>query len=234
MSESQRTTFKRPRTEQYVEASTLTSMTGQGKDKFADVIVKELMDNALDASESSGVAPEVTLEVVSRVVGDGVTITVGDNAGGIPYETVHDALNFDVLVSDKAAYRSPTRGMQGNALKTVFGIPFALGSTEPIVIEAKKNRHEVSVWKDETDSLLTHCVDTDLDELRAGTVVTAHVPRAGTGDGYINRRDFDPGFWAQAFALFNPHASVRIQHFEEGIYLESKGARFRRFLPSDP
>lgn len=213
-----RETSKIPRTEEYVEASTLTSMTGQSKSRFADVVVKELMDNALDASETAGVAPEVTLEVVSRDRWDGVNITVSDNAGGIPESTVQDALDFNVLVSDKAHYRSPTRGMQGNALKTVFGIPYALGSTEPIVVEAKKTRHEVRVWKDETDRLLTRCSDTDLDEPRPGTSVTAHVPRTGTGDGYSNRKDFDPNFWAQAFALINPHASVRIRHSKQGSY----------------
>jgi DNA topoisomerase VI subunit B len=205
---------KIPRTEEYVEAAKLTSMTGQSPHKFADVVVKELMDNALDASETAGVAPEVTLEVVSRDRWEGVTITVSDNAGGIPESTVHDAIDFNVLVSDKARYRSPTRGMQGNALKTVFGIPYALGSEEPIVVEARKVRHEVQMQKDETDQLLPRCLDTDLDEPRPGTSITAHVPWQGTCLGY--GENFDPTFWAQAFALFNPHVSVKISHSEQG------------------
>lgn len=147
MKKLQRTTFKISRAAQYIEARALTAMTGQGEGKFADVVTKELMDNALDACETSGVAPEITLAVEERFSG-GVAITVSDNAGGILPETVHGALDFNVLVSDKAAYRSPTRGAQGNALKTVFGIPHALGSLEPVVVEARGTRHEARVWKD--------------------------------------------------------------------------------------
>jgi hypothetical protein len=243
----QRTTFKTSRAAQYVEARALTAMTGQSKSKFADVVVKELMDNALDACEASGVASEVTLAAGGRGIG-GVSITVSDNAGGIPYETVHGALDFNTLVSDKAAYRSPTRGAQGNALKTVFGIPHALGSLEPVVVEAGKTRHEVRVWKDEAGQLRIQCDDTDLDEPRSGTAVAAHVPRSGTGDGYTNRANFDPEFWARAFSLFNPHAKVKIQRFEEDVYLGKRSglvsgdsyhptrapAKRFKYVPTDP
>jgi hypothetical protein len=242
----QRTTFKTSRAAQYVEARALTAMTGQSTGKFADVVTKELMDNALDACETAGVAPDITLAVEERFSG-GVAITVSDNAGGIPSETVHDALDFNVLVSDKAAYRSPTRGAQGNALKTVFGIPYALGSLEPVVVEAQGTRHEARVWKDPAGQLRVQLDDTDLEEPCLGTSITAHVPLRGA-HGYTKK--FDPEYWARAFSLFNPHTTVRIQRFEEGVYLgesrgpvsedsyqptrdASRGKRFK-YVPSDP
>jgi DNA topoisomerase VI subunit B len=217
VSKLHRTTFKTSRAAQYVEARALTAMTGQRESKFADVVVKELMDNALDACESTGVAPEITLAVEDRL-SEGVAITVSDNASGIPQDTVHGALNFAVLVSDKAAYRSPTRGAQGNALKTVFGIPHALGSLEPVVVEARGTRHEARVWKDPAGELRVLCDDTDLDEPRPGTSVTVHVPPKGTGRRFFEP-EFDPEFWVGAFSLFNPHATVKIQRSEEGVYL---------------
>jgi DNA topoisomerase VI subunit B len=155
-------------------------------------VTKELMDNALDACETSGVAPEITLAVEERFSG-GVAITVSDNAGGILPETVHGALDFNVLVSDKAAYRSPTRGAQGNALKTVFGIPHALGSLEPVVVEARGTRHEARVWKDPAGQLRIQCDDTDLEEPRSGTSVAAHVPHKGAGGLFYTKR-FDSEF----------------------------------------
>ena len=82
-----------------------------------------------------------------------MAIVVSDNGTGVPPKTVRDALDFSVRVSDKAAYRSPTRGAQGNALKTVFGIPPALGSLEPVVVEARGLRHEIRVWKDPAGEL---------------------------------------------------------------------------------
>jgi DNA topoisomerase VI subunit B len=249
MTKLQRTTFKTSRAAQYVEARALQAMTGQYKGAFADVVVKELMDNALDATETAGVAPEITLEVEGRR--DSVAgITVTDNGPGIPPETVHGALDFDVLVSDKAAYRSPTRGAQGNALKTVFGIPPALGSLEPVVVEARGLRHEARVWKDPAGELRVQCDDTSGSSSAGengrtgGTSVTAPVPAKG-------RLSFEPGEWARAFALFNPHASVKIRQFDEGadhadmvnprgrfsrILTNRPASRPRRFkyLPSDP
>jgi len=249
MTKLQRTTFKTSRAAQYVEARALTAMTGQAKHRFADVVAKELMDNALDACETSGIAPEIALVAEERFSGD-IAITVLDNASGIPQSTVHDALNFDVLVSDKAVYRSPTRGAQGNALKTVFGIPYALGSLEPVVVEAQGTRHEARVWKDPAGQLRIQCDDTDLGERRNGTSVTAHVHRQGTGAyvGPRSREVFDSAFWAKAFSLFNPHAKVRIQRFQEGVYLGERGApvsddsylptrdpaRRFKYLPADP
>src|SRR4051812_28915694 len=103
MTKLKRTTFKTSRAAQYVEARALTAMTGQGVHRFADVVAKELVDNALDACETVGVAPEIALGVEGEEYSGDVTITVRDNGGGIPENTVHDALNFDVLVSDKAA-----------------------------------------------------------------------------------------------------------------------------------
>jgi len=243
----QRTTFKTSRAAQYVEARALTAMTGQGEGKFADVVAKELFDNALDACETSGVAPEITLAVEEQVSG-GVVITVSDNASGIPQDTMHGALNFDVLVSDKAAYRSPTRGAQGNALKTIFGIPHALGSLEPVVVEAKGTRHEARVWKDPAGQLRVQCDDADLEELRSGTSVTAHVPYKGTSGLFYTKIRFDPGFWARAFSLFNPHAKVKIQRFQEGVYQGKSSvpvsedsylptrdpAKRLKYVPSDP
>jgi len=196
----QRTTFKTSRAAQYVEARALASMTGRGSRLFATVVAKELMDNALDACETARVAPEVTLEVArdDRRIG----ITVADNGPGIPPETVRGALDFNSLLSDKAAYRSPTRGAQGNALKTVFGIPYALGSLAPVVIEARGLRHAVRVWKDPAGELRVQCDDTDIPRVH-GTRVRVLLP--------AERQLFEPDDWAKAFALFNPHALVRIR-----------------------
>ena len=240
MAQLQRTTFKTSRAAQYVEARALTSMTGQAKEKFASVVVKELMDNALDACETAEVAPEIALEAR---LGPSTRIAVSDNGSGIPPETVRAALDFNVLVSDKAAYRSPTRGAQGNALKTVFGIPHALGSLEPVVIEARGLRHEVRVWKDPAGNLRVQCDETDSPRTR-GTSVAVDVPLVGELD---YEKDFNPEYWARAFALFNPHAAVKISRFDSSDLGESEVPSFEdfyqptrdpsnrfKYLPGDP
>ncbi len=70
-------------------------MTGQPPTYFAAVVLKELLDNALDACETAGVAPEIFVDPREGDWG-GPIISVTDNAGGIPPETVTSILDFNV------------------------------------------------------------------------------------------------------------------------------------------
>src|SRR5829696_816352 len=152
MNKLQRTTFETSRAAEYFDARQLSTLTGVAQHEFASVVLKELVDNALDACETHGVQPEVVVEVEGQQAhytdgtsrDDGlVKITITDNGTGIPPETVRKVLNFETRTSDKAAYRSPTRGAQGNALKTVIGIPYALGYKGPIFITGQGVRHAI-------------------------------------------------------------------------------------------
>src|SRR5690348_2494885 len=106
------------RDREYFEVAELQTMTGQPVGRFAAVLLKELLDNALDAAEQAGVAPVV--HVGFRLGRRTARLYVADNGGGIPAEVLDAVTDFSVRVSDKAAYRSPTRGAQGNALKTIL------------------------------------------------------------------------------------------------------------------
>jgi DNA topoisomerase VI subunit B len=121
-----RTTFEVSRASEYFDARQLSALTGVPQIEFASVCLKELVDNSLDACETAGVSPEIGIDVYGDE--DTLRISVMDNGPGIPPELVHKVLDYNIRVSDKAAYRSPTRGAQGNALKTVIGIPYALGA----------------------------------------------------------------------------------------------------------
>jgi DNA topoisomerase VI subunit B len=120
-----RTTFETSRDSEYYELRGLQAQTGQPAEMFAAVAFKELVDNALDACETLGVAPRIVIDL--REQEDRLTLSVHDNGSGILPDTVRRILNFQTRTSDKAVYRSPTRGAQGNALKTVLGMPCAFG-----------------------------------------------------------------------------------------------------------
>src|SRR3954466_6648560 len=63
---------------------------------------------------------------------------------GIPAKTIEGALDFTVRVSSREAYVSPTRGAQGNALKTIFAMPFVLdGERGWVEIESGGIRHVI-------------------------------------------------------------------------------------------
>lgn len=205
-----RETFATPRAAaEFFESRGLQGQTGQPVERFAEVLIKELVDNALDAAESAERAPVVSIELTER---DGqLQLTVTDNGPGMAPELVERMLDFSVLVSDKAAYRSPTRGLQGNALKTIIGIPHALGSAEPVTIEARGVRHTITAGIDPAGELrIGHEPDAVLPE-RPGTAVTVAVPTAG--------QQFAGWRWALGYALVNPHATVRIRATAAAGYL---------------
>src|SRR4030095_5844965 len=84
------------------------------------VVLKELMDNALDACEEAEVAP-----VISITVKPG-SIVIEDNGDGIKTGTIRSILDYSIRVSSREAYVSPTRGAQGNALKTILAMGYVL------------------------------------------------------------------------------------------------------------
>jgi DNA topoisomerase VI subunit B len=101
------------------------------------VVLKELTDNALDAAEEAGIPPVV------RVRLDGSVLEIADQGPGIPDDVITDILDFTVRVSSREAYVGPTRGAQGNALKTIVAMPFALEAVMDLRGgEAQMNGHE--------------------------------------------------------------------------------------------
>jgi hypothetical protein len=101
---------------------------------------------------------------------------VADNGRGIAPETIRRILDYNVLASDKSAYRSPTKGMQGNAWKTLLGIPPALGVNEPIVIESQGLRHEIAAALDPGGNVVVSYPKPQPSPLTTGTRVTLPLP----------------------------------------------------------
>jgi DNA topoisomerase VI subunit B len=105
------------------------------------VILKELNDNALDAAEEA----EIALVISIAVKGD--SITVADNGSGIPADTIKGILDYAIRVSSREAYVSPTRGAQGNALKTILPMAYVLNerleACGETIIEARGTAHHI-------------------------------------------------------------------------------------------
>jgi DNA topoisomerase VI subunit B len=100
--------------------------------------LKELVDNALDSTEEAGIAPVIEISVSQD------DITVADNGPGIAPETVADIIDYTARVSSREAYVSPTRGAQGNALKTVLAMPFALDEERgETILESQGVAHRI-------------------------------------------------------------------------------------------
>jgi hypothetical protein len=213
----------------FLEARALVSQTGQPESQFGGVVVKELLDNALDACETAAVPPEITVTVEAGA--DIRRVTVADNGNGIPPETVAAILDYSTLTSDKALYRSPCRGAQGNALKTIIGIPYALGIADPVVVEARGVRHVITVGLDPAGNVTVRH-DREQSPRTTGTACTVPLP-AGL--------DLHAARWVDGYALVNPHATFTVAehaHDDDGedpeIYKATAAAGWRKPVPTDP
>src|SRR4051794_21099005 len=114
-----RQTFTTSRQLEYFTKNELVTQTGYDPSSwFPYVVVKELVDNSLDVADSAG--PRICVSLDESV------LTVSDNGPGIPPDVVRRITDFSSRTSDKSMYISPTRGAQGNALKTVLAIPYVL------------------------------------------------------------------------------------------------------------
>ena len=134
----ERTTFATSRLLDFCSEKELVAQTGHQTDDWPLVILKELVDNGLDACEESGVAPKI------KVVVDSSSITIADNGPGMPVETIRGALDYSVRASSREAYVSPTRGAQGNALPTMLAMPFVRnGDRGRVDISSRGHRHEI-------------------------------------------------------------------------------------------
>jgi DNA topoisomerase VI subunit B len=137
-----RQVFTISRLSEFCSQKELVSQTGHPVEQWPLVVLKELVDNALDACEEAGIAPEI--KVVVKAIPGAASITVTDKGPGMPAATVRGLLDFNVRVSSREAYVSPTRGAQGNAVKTLVAMAFALdGTTGETVIEAHGVRHHI-------------------------------------------------------------------------------------------
>ena len=130
-----RATFKTSRLLDFCSLKELSKQIGHSTDYWPLVILKELTDNAI---EEANAAPVIRIEV------GGGKVIIADEGPGIPAEIVADILDFSVRVSSREAYVSPTRGAQGNALKTIVAMAFALDG----IIK------QVFVWHDLLDAVL--------------------------------------------------------------------------------
>jgi hypothetical protein len=130
---------------EFASEKELVAQCGHESYEWAEVAFKELVDNAIDASEEAGIAPIVKITLTSGTKQQPTArIVFEDNGRGIPGETISNVINYNVRVSSREAYISPTRGRQGNALKTILAMAYVLtqnvGETR---IEARGIKHDI-------------------------------------------------------------------------------------------
>jgi DNA topoisomerase VI subunit B len=223
----ERTTFRTSRLLDFASEKELIAQIGHSRDAWPVVIAKELLDNSIDAAEEAGTAP------VIRVTVDRGRITVEDNGPGIPADVVEDILDFSVRVSSREAYVSPTRGAQGNALKTIVAMPFVLDGHRGLIdIEAHHARHVIDFGVDRIRQRPTVEHRVEPGNVATGTRIKVHWPDSacsileGAGPQFLQI--------ARQYAWLNPHLSITVDWFGERSTETASDPAWSKWKPSDP
>jgi DNA topoisomerase VI subunit B len=139
----ERSTFETSRRLEFFSEEELAMQIGFARAQWPLALLKELIDNALDAHETAGILPDlaVTLEADA--------LSIRDNGPGLPVATLERSLDYLVRVSDKVHYVSPSRGQLGNALKCVWAAPYvAHGEAGYVEVTTGGITHRIAVSLD--------------------------------------------------------------------------------------
>jgi DNA topoisomerase VI subunit B len=201
-----RTTFQTSRLLEFFSEKELQLQIGFAKAQWPIALLKELIDNPLDNCEMAGILPDIEITVEPD------RLSVRDNGSGLPVTTLKRSLNYQVRVSDKTYYVSPSRGQLGNALKCVWAAPYVVHGEEGYVeVTTGGTTHRITVTLDRITQ------QPDLQHVRLpdglvknGTRVTLIWPEIAS---FLDL-DADPTFYKRAaelvedYAAFNPHLSI--------------------------
>jgi hypothetical protein len=228
-----RVAFKVSRLMEFCSERELQNQTGHYVDEWPLVAAKETMDNALDGCEEAEVAPEIAITV------DPGAIIIQDNAGGIDSETIESILDYSSRVSSREAYVSPTRGAQGNALKTILAMGYVLdrksageGNAAGVtIIETRGMRHQIEFRVDHINSQLKIIHTTAPSPVEVGTKLTIHWPPSKLLEWAADR--FQQ--LVEAYVWFNPHLTLRGVWFgREFVNVRATNPGWEKWRPRNP
>jgi hypothetical protein len=226
-----RVAFRVSRLMEFCTRRELQNQTGHGVHDWPLVVLKEIMDNALDACEEAELAPVISITVKAG------SITIRDNGGGIEVGTIKSILDYAIRVSSREAYVSPTRGAQGNALKTILAMGYVLDreredgtNTEAAgitIIETRGVKHRIEFRVDHVtnEPKITHT--TKPSSINIGTSVTIKWPMMWARDEFIRL--------AESYVWFNPHLTLRGTWLgKEFVNVAATNPTWKKWGPCNP
>ena len=201
----ERVAFTTSRLAEYCSEKELDAQTGHESGDWPRVVIKELVDNGIDACEEAGIAPVIKVTITTGKRGKPTRIVVADNGPGIPSATVAGIIDYNVRISSREAYVSPTRGRQGNALKTILPMNFLLGGKVKgeTWIEARGRKHQLifSINAIKLEPIVRNIVGRS--RVRTGTKVTIFWPAGHPIDAAEIAEQLTQFVWV------NPHLTLK-------------------------
>jgi DNA topoisomerase VI subunit B len=236
-----RVAFRISRLMEFCSLRELQNQTGHRVEYWPLVVAKELLDNALDACEEAEIAPVITVAVRPG------EIVVQDNGTGIAEDTIHSIRDYSIRVSSREAYVSPSRGAQGNALKTLLAMGYvldrerdkenaeAVGTT---IIETRGTAHKIEFRVDHVTNEPRIIHTATGSPITVGTRVTIRWPKQP-----LYHRDYtllekaEDEFKALVadYTWLNPHLSLR-GTWNEQVFVDVQASNlgWTKWGPRDP
>lgn len=204
------TLIGRKRSYDYLTLRGLSTITGNRAEELDICLLKELVDNALDALEE--LDPKGgDVDIVFTTEDEMMQIKVTDNGPGLDLDKLSKITDFNRFYSSKYFFKIPKRGALGNAFKVLLGSHYAIASEmgqEPM-------KHPIQVRSQD----MLHSIGISLDSQEvAARISSVSEPFLGT-EVAVNLHVFDE-FWGwnqiyidmvMGYALFNPQTSFKLE-----------------------
>ena len=117
-------------TSRYFTLEGLERLTGVTPRNYDALIVKELIDNSLDACDEVGIIPRINVEINTE--GNLISYSIQDNAHGIPEKNLAKIIDPSAISSSRYLYKYPTRGALGHFWKCLLGMSYAFYSANKL------------------------------------------------------------------------------------------------------
>jgi DNA topoisomerase VI subunit B len=230
-----RVAFRVSRLTEFCSKRELQNQTGHSIEDWPLVVLKELMDNALDGSEETEIAPAILI-----TVGHG-SIKIQDNADGIGADTIQSILDYTIRVSSREAYSAPTRGCQGNALKTVLAMGYVLARDDAdsdadaagvTIIESRGIKHRIEFRVDHINNQpkITHTKTPST--VKVGTKITVKWPPK------LDLLDWAEDRFkqlAESYTWINPHLTLRgVWKGKQFVNVAATNSNWEKWRPRNP
>ena len=231
-----RTTFETSRLLEFFKPEELQMQIGTQQSSWPLALLKELIDNALDACETASIAPELHVTIGP----DDLRVT--DNGPGLPKTTLERSLDYSVRVSDKSHYVSPSRGQLGNALKCVWAAPYVVSGDHGMVEVATGGIiYRIEVRLDRiAQRPVIELTERPNPHVQNGASFAIHWPRVAgyqvPFDGsnlYTKRFDRRAISMLEEYATFNPHATLHYRYAGEPMTWYASEPSWQKWRPCD-
>ncbi len=216
----ERKVFELSRECEFFTEKELTMQIGHEKAFWYVALIKELMDNSLDACEIGNIDPRIEIILTDDY------FEIRDNGPGISKKTIIKSLNYLMRVSDKQFYVSPTRGQMGNALKTVWAAPYVANGVGKVEVNSKGFEHVIKTSLDRIAQKpkIEHNYHENA-SVKKGTIVRICWDNSACLEDEENVYFYNVfrgkiptvNEIVSAYALFNPHASFVLYESSESF-----------------